>query len=132
MNKSYKSIKIESKITQAKKHIKNPVTAIRAKCIDCSPESNGVTNCVILFCSLHPYRFGKSPFRGKDKPNNYLPPLKSIRAECMSCNYTAKEVRLCPCGGCALHPYRFGKNPHVSQAKRKQSQKLASNLRNGT
>lgn len=132
MNKTLQTIKLESKIKITKSRIINSVTAIHAKCIDCQPEGNKVKNCEFTDCPLYPYRLGKNPFRGKAKPDNYLPALKAIRAECISCNYSPMEVRLCPCGDCALHPYRFAKNPFVSDAKREQGLKVAHNLKKGT
>jgi len=129
MIKSLDAKFLESKIATAKSRSKNAVTSIRAKCTDCQPESSAVKNCGMPTCPLHPYRFGKNPFRGKTKPENYQPPLKAIRAECLSCNYTSKEIDLCPCTGCAIHPYRYGVNPFISEAKRTQGQKSACNFK---
>jgi hypothetical protein len=45
---------------------KNPVKAIREKCIDCSCGSTAeVKECTVEQCPLFPYRFGKNPFRQK-------------------------------------------------------------------
>ena len=41
----------------------NPVKAIRAKCVDCSTTSNEVELCTIGTCALHPFRFGRNPYR---------------------------------------------------------------------
>lgn len=46
--------------------ITNPVRAIRAKCLDCCCGSaNEVKECPSETCSLHPFRFGKNPYRAK-------------------------------------------------------------------
>lgn len=46
--------------------LKNPVKAIRAKCLDCSDgNSNEVKNCQIPSCPIFPFRLGKNPFRQK-------------------------------------------------------------------
>ena len=44
--------------------ITNPVKAIRAKCIDCCCGSTAeVKECQATECPLHPFRFGKNPYR---------------------------------------------------------------------
>lgn len=44
--------------------VKNPMTAIRACCIECSGGSvKEVTLCRVKSCALHPFREGKNPFR---------------------------------------------------------------------
>ena len=46
--------------------IKSPLKAIRAKCMDCTAGSRTeIQNCPIQNCPLHPFRFGKNPFRQK-------------------------------------------------------------------
>lgn len=46
------------------KEITNPVKAIRAKCLDCCcGSSNEVSLCSCDTCPLHPFRFGKNPYR---------------------------------------------------------------------
>ena len=41
-----------------------PLKAIRAKCLDCCcGSSDEVRICHIDRCTLHPFRFGKNPFR---------------------------------------------------------------------
>lgn len=43
--------------------LKNPVKAIRAKCLDCSCDSpEEVRNCPVTDCALYPFRLGKNPF----------------------------------------------------------------------
>ena len=43
-----------------------PMKAIRAKCLDCCVGNSAeVRKCHIETCSLHPFRFGKNPFRQK-------------------------------------------------------------------
>lgn len=45
---------------------KNPVKAIREFCLDCSGGSfTVVKECTTITCPLHPFRFGKNPFRTK-------------------------------------------------------------------
>lgn len=47
--------------------ITSPLKAIRAKCLDCCCEqSNEVKLCPASDCPLHPFRFGKSPFRKRE------------------------------------------------------------------
>lgn len=44
--------------------IRNPVKAIRAKCIDCcAGSSNEVKLCPAKDCPLYAFRFGKNPYR---------------------------------------------------------------------
>lgn len=46
--------------------ITNPVKAIRAKCLDCCcGQINEVKECTAVNCPLHPFRFGKNPYRAK-------------------------------------------------------------------
>lgn len=45
-------------------NLQNPVKAIRAKCLDCCCGSiKEVEQCEIEKCALHPFRFGKNPYR---------------------------------------------------------------------
>lgn len=49
----------------------NPLKAIRAKCLDCCcSQINEVKLCPSQDCPLHPFRFGKNPFR---KAREYSP-----------------------------------------------------------
>ena len=74
-------------VEKAIARIKNPVTAIRARCLNCcGGEVGAVRTCLLNECSLWPFRFGCDPYRGKPKPDNHLSPLKSIRAECLACS----------------------------------------------
>ena len=44
----------------------NPVKAIREKCLDCCcGSSKEVSACALEDCSLHPFRYGKNPYRAK-------------------------------------------------------------------
>ena len=44
--------------------VKSPVKAIRKYCIECCRESlDEVRRCPATDCILHPFRFGKNPFR---------------------------------------------------------------------
>lgn len=48
--------------------IKNPKTAIRAKCVECSGGSlKEVAECPVIQCALHPFRMGVNPFNKKTK-----------------------------------------------------------------
>ena len=43
-------------------HIKTPIKAMRAKCLDCTCGSvKEIRKCPIIECDLYPYRFGKRP-----------------------------------------------------------------------
>lgn len=47
-----------------KKIIKNPIKAIRAKCLECSGGSaTEVKECPIKGCALYEFRFGRNPYR---------------------------------------------------------------------
>ena len=44
----------------------NPVKAIREKCLDCcGGQYTEVSACPAERCALHPFRFGKNPYRTK-------------------------------------------------------------------
>jgi len=48
------------------KKLVNPVKAIRAKCLDCCcDQKKEVELCQNTKCALHPFRFGKNPYRAK-------------------------------------------------------------------
>lgn len=48
--------------------VKNPKTAIRAKCVECSGGSlKEVAECKIVKCALHPFRMGQNPFHKKTR-----------------------------------------------------------------
>ena len=48
------------------KEITSPIKAIRAKCLDCCcNNSSEVRLCPASDCPLHPFRFGKNPYRTK-------------------------------------------------------------------
>ena len=43
---------------------KNPVKAIRKKCLECSGDYiKEVENCPVVECAIWPFRFGKNPYR---------------------------------------------------------------------
>ena len=49
-----------------KKEVRNPVKAIRAKCLDCCCGSfSEISLCPAEKCPLYPFRFGKNPYRAK-------------------------------------------------------------------
>jgi hypothetical protein len=53
-------------IERYRKKIKNPKTAIRAKCVECSGGSlKEVQECRVTDCALHPFRMGENPFHLK-------------------------------------------------------------------
>lgn len=55
-----------SEIEETSIHRKNPVKAIRRKCLDCcGGSSHEVSLCPIPSCPIFPFRFGKNPFRTK-------------------------------------------------------------------
>lgn len=43
----------------------SPLKAIRKHCMDCSGTTTEVRLCTVITCWLHPYRFGKNPYRKK-------------------------------------------------------------------
>lgn len=46
--------------------ITSPLKAIKAKCLDCCcGQTTEVKLCPSTTCALHPFRFGKNPFRVK-------------------------------------------------------------------
>lgn len=49
------------------KQITSPLKAIRAKCLDCCcDQTTEVKLCSASTCPLHPFRFGKNPFRKRE------------------------------------------------------------------
>lgn len=49
------------------KQITSPLKAIRAKCLDCCCDQiTEVKLCPVSDCPLHPFRFGKNPFRKRE------------------------------------------------------------------
>lgn len=49
------------------KQITSPLKAIRAKCLDCCcDQTTEVKLCPASTCPLHPFRFGKNPFRKRE------------------------------------------------------------------
>ncbi len=63
---------------------KNPVKAIRLKCLDCSGGSSiEVEKCVLPHCALYPFRFGRNPFlpeRTAAQKEASLKALESLKA----------------------------------------------------
>lgn len=48
--------------------VKNPRTAIRAKCVECSGGSlKEVADCRVTTCALHPFRMGVNPFNKRTR-----------------------------------------------------------------
>ena len=46
----------------------NPVKVIRLKCRDCTNNQlSEIDNCTSTKCPLHPFRFGKNPYRSARK-----------------------------------------------------------------
>jgi len=66
-----KEVNLESsQRPHATKKVTGPLSAIRAKCLDCSGWSpKEVELCPIGACPLYAYRFGKSPTRPKREPS---------------------------------------------------------------
>jgi hypothetical protein len=53
-------------IARYKDRVKNPLTAIRANCVECSGGSlKEVSTCRITTCALHPFRMGVNPLHKK-------------------------------------------------------------------
>jgi len=51
-----------------KRKIRNPLKAIRAKCLECCGASpKEVRLCPDLNCALHPFRMGRNPFERRPK-----------------------------------------------------------------
>lgn len=58
-------------VKRYKAKIRNPKTAIRAKCIECSGGSiKEVQMCPITSCALYLFRLGKNPFHSRSKEHN--------------------------------------------------------------
>lgn len=58
-------------IAKYKEKVSNPLTAIRAMCIECMGGGvHEVAECVSVACALHPFRMGKNVMHGRyGKPN---------------------------------------------------------------
>lgn len=55
-------------IARYKNKVRNPKTAIRAKCIECSGGSvKEVNECPVTACALYPFRMGENPFNKKTR-----------------------------------------------------------------
>lgn len=55
-------------IERYKAKVKNPLTAIRAKCVECSGGYlKEVANCTIPKCALYPFRMGINPFNKRTR-----------------------------------------------------------------
>ena len=73
---------------------KNPVKAIRLKCLDCSGGSSAeVAQCAITTCALYPFRLGRNPFRTvelseeeREKRAARLREVRAARAEAAAVN----------------------------------------------
>lgn len=53
-------------IERYKSKVRNPKTAIRAKCVECSGGSlKEVSMCRVFKCALYPFRMGENPFHLK-------------------------------------------------------------------
>ncbi len=53
-------------IRRYNERVKNPITAIRAKCVDCCGGSlKEVSECINNWCPLVPFRMGINPFNKK-------------------------------------------------------------------
>ena len=79
--------------------ITNPVKAIRAKCLDCCCGSSAeVKLCSCEDCSLHPFRFGKNPYRTRRE-------------------YTAEEREVMKARLSQVRPNTAGKEMILSTAK---------------
>jgi len=55
-------------IARYKSKVHNPLTAIRANCVECSGGSlKEITECKVLGCALYPFRMGTNPFHKKTR-----------------------------------------------------------------
>lgn len=58
-------------------NITSPLKAIRTKCIDCCcNQINEVKLCPVSDCPLHPFRFGKNPYRKRELTNEQKEALR--------------------------------------------------------
>lgn len=94
----------------------SPVKAIRSHCLWCCKyKSREVRLCPASGCPLHPFRFGKSPYYGKGKPDgmtaSQVNPVKVIRAYCKGNCFESDQAHPCAEESCPLYPFRKGKNP---------------------
>jgi hypothetical protein len=70
---------VPSEILSLKYGAKNPLKAMREKCLDCcSGQLGEVRKCVAIDCALWPFRMSKNPFR---KKRELSPEQKRERAE---------------------------------------------------
>lgn len=74
--------------------ITSPLKAIRAKCLDCCfGKANEVKLCEAVNCPLHPFRFGKNPYRQKreisqERKEKLLEGLRKARESSKKREYT--------------------------------------------
>ena len=55
-------------IKRYKAKVRNPMTAIRANCVECSGGSlKEVAECTVVKCALHPFRMGVNPLHKRTK-----------------------------------------------------------------
>lgn len=58
----------QTTIERYAKRVRNPMTAIRAKCVECCGGSTKeVAECTVTGCALHLFRAGKNPFHSRSK-----------------------------------------------------------------
>lgn len=70
--------------TSGKRPSKNPLRAIRRKCLDCSGGSTlEVKECVMNQCALWPFRFGRNPYlaQAQEEPEEALESLEERSAQ---------------------------------------------------
>lgn len=70
-NRSILPVENESRIIRKyKKRIRNPLTGIRAHCVECMGGAViAVNSCTSVNCALHPFRMGKNPYHKRGKAN---------------------------------------------------------------
>lgn len=62
--------------------VKNPRTAIRARCIQCcNGQLKEVQLCPVKDCALHPFRMGENPFNLRTKAKNAGMSLEDYKAK---------------------------------------------------
>ena len=63
---------------------KNPVKAIKEKCLDCCcGQKKEVEECPMTDCALHPFRLGKNPYRTPRKPREITAEQKAAMIEAL-------------------------------------------------
>ena len=63
---------------------RNPVKAIKEKCLDCCcGQKKEVEECPMNECALYPFRLGKNPYRAPRKPREITAEQKAAMIEAL-------------------------------------------------